>query len=231
MVPLRRELFDTSDNVISEDSFVQVKFGAPAAPRFTAAAAGVVKAQALTTAPPAAQPAWVAAATPARFVASLAEQGWQVPGSLPGGLPLYAAASTKTTSGEVVDLEYSDGLYVVSLFVQRGTLAANMPGWQPVDVGGQQAFVSGHSVTWSGLGFVYTMIADAPPQTVTAGRRGAAAQRFAGRPRPPWARVQPAGPRDQPVRLNEPVSLAALSTPPPIRFRVVMSADRPLTEC
>jgi negative regulator of sigma E activity len=171
MVPLRRELFDTSDNVISEDSFVQVKFGAPAAPRPAVAAAGVVKAQALTAAPPAsqsAQPAWVATATPATFAASLNEQGWQVPGSLPGGLPLYAAASTKTTSGEVVDLEYSDGLYVVSLFVQRGTLAANMAGWQPVDVGGQQAFVSGHSVTWSGLGFVYTMIADAPPETMTA---------------------------------------------------------------
>ena len=29
MVPLRRELFDTTENVISEDSFVQVKFGAP----------------------------------------------------------------------------------------------------------------------------------------------------------------------------------------------------------
>ena len=51
--------------------------------------------------------------------------------------------------------------------MQRGTLAANMPGWRPVSVGGQQAFVSGHSVTWAGLGFVYTMIADAPPQTVT----------------------------------------------------------------
>ena len=34
-------------------------------------------------------------------------------------------------------------------------------------MGGQQAFVSGHSLTWSGLGFVYTMIADAPPQTMT----------------------------------------------------------------
>ncbi len=144
MVPLRRELFDTSDNVISEDSFVQVKFGALAVPRLAAAAAGVVKAQALTTARP--RPSrrsrpGSAAATPATFAASLDEQGWQVPGSLPGGLPLYAAASTKTTSGEVVDLEYSDGLYDVSLFVQRGTLAADMAGWQPVDVGGQQAFV------------------------------------------------------------------------------------------
>jgi sigma-E factor negative regulatory protein RseB len=167
MVPLRRELFDTADNVISEDSFVQVKFGAPAVPKLAAAAAAAVKAQSLTTAQAAAEPAWVAAATPARFVTSLAAQGWRVPGSLPGGLPLYAAAWTKTTSGEVVDLEYSDGLYVVSLFVERGTLAANMAGWRRVGVAGQQAFVSGHSVTWSGLGFVYTMIADAPPQTVT----------------------------------------------------------------
>jgi sigma-E factor negative regulatory protein RseB len=67
----------------------------------------------------------------------------------------------------VVDLEYSDGLYVVSLFAQRGTLAASMPGWRQVSVGGQRAFVSGHSVTWAVPGFVYTMIADAPPQTMT----------------------------------------------------------------
>jgi sigma-E factor negative regulatory protein RseB len=165
MLPLRRELFDTSENVISEDSFVQVRFGALAASQFAAADAS--EAQSLTTAQPGREPAWVAAATPARFAASLVGQGWRVPGSLPGGLPLYASASAETTTGEVVDLEYSDGLYVVSLFVQRGTLAANMAGWRPVDVGGQQAFVSGHSVTWSGLGFVYTMIADAPPQTMT----------------------------------------------------------------
>jgi sigma-E factor negative regulatory protein RseB len=165
MVPLRRELFDTSENVISEDSFVQVRFGALASSQFAAADASA--AQSLTTVQAGREPAWVAAATPARFVASLAGQGWRVPGSVPGGLPLYAAAWAQSTTGEVVDLEYSDGLYVVSLFVQRGTLAANMAGWRPVDVAGQQAFVSGHSVTWSGLGFVYTMIADAPPQTMS----------------------------------------------------------------
>jgi sigma-E factor negative regulatory protein RseB len=161
MVPLRRELFDTSDNVISEDSFVQVKFGAGAAPKLVGA--GAVKMQ--SQAGPAGQPSWVAADAPARFLASLAGQGWQVPGSLPGGLPLYSAASAETTNGEVADLEYSDGLYVVSLFVQRGTLAANMAGWRQVSVDGRQAFVSGHSVTWAAPGFVYTMIADTPPQT------------------------------------------------------------------
>jgi sigma-E factor negative regulatory protein RseB len=163
MVPLRRELFDTSDAVISEDSFVQVKFGARAVPQFTGAVAPRMQSQA--AAQPAGQSAWVAADQPARFLASLARQGWQVPGSLPGGLPLYAAASADTTSGEVVDLEYSDGLYVVSLFVQRGTLASSMPGWRQVNVDGRQAFVSGHSVTWAAPGFVYTMIADAPAQT------------------------------------------------------------------
>mgnify|MGYP001288035764 CR=1 FL=1 len=167
MVPLRRELFDTADNVISEDSFVQVNFGADAVPKFSAAAARAVKAKALTSTQTAAQPSWVTAAAPAGFVASLAEQGWEVPATLPGGLPLYTAAWAKTASGEVVELEYSDGLYVVSLFLQRGRLAANMAGWRPVAVSGQQAFVSGQSVTWSGLGFVYTMIAEAPPQTMT----------------------------------------------------------------
>jgi len=165
MVPLRRELFSTSDEVISEDSFAQVTFGALAGPQSTGAVA--VKAQSQAAAQPAPQPAWAAAVVPGRFLTSLAGQGWQVPASLPGGLPLYAAAWTKTTSGEVVDLEYSDGLYVVSLFVQRGSLATDMSGWQQMSVGGQQAFVSGDSVTWGGLGFVYTMIAEAPAQTVT----------------------------------------------------------------
>jgi sigma-E factor negative regulatory protein RseB len=156
MVPLRRELFDTADNVISEDSFVRVQFGGLAMPQFAAVSASAAQSQ----------PAWVAAVQPARFFAALAGQGWQVPGTLPGNLPLYAAASTKTASGEIVDLEYSDGLYDVSLFVQRGTLATDMSGWRPVTVSGQQAFVAGHSVTWAGPGFVYTMIADAPPQTM-----------------------------------------------------------------
>jgi len=158
-VPLRRELFDTSENVISEDSFTRVQFGAFAVPRFT----GTEQRQSQS----AAQPAWVAAASPARFLASLSSQGWPLPASLPGGLPLYAAASTKISGGEVADLEYSDGLYVVSLFVQGGTLAADMQGWQPVRMAGQQAYVSGHSVTWAGGGLVYTMIADAPSQTVS----------------------------------------------------------------
>ena len=82
------------------------------------------------------------------------------------GLPLYAAAWSGTGAGQVTDLEYSDGLSVISLFVQRGTLAASMAGWQPLSLDGYRVYVSGHSVTWAGRGEVYTMIADASPQTV-----------------------------------------------------------------
>ena len=50
--------------------------------------------------------------------------------------------------------------------MQRGTLAPKMTGWQAVSVSGHVVYVAGHSITWAGRGLVYTMIADAPPQTV-----------------------------------------------------------------
>ncbi len=100
------------------------------------------------------------------MVASLAKRGVRLPGTVLVGLPLYAAAWSGTGAGQVTDLEYSDGLSVISLFVQRGTLAASMTGWEPLRLDGIRVYVSGHSVTWAGRGEVYTMIADAPPQTV-----------------------------------------------------------------
>ncbi len=161
MVPLRRELFDTSDRLIDEDSFVQVQFGGAADDALAGARGLSAQSAALQ------ESGWAPAGQPSAFLASLAGQGWRVPGSLSGGLPLYAVASATTASGEVVDLQYSDGLYVVSLFVQRGVLAKDMAGWRQQRLGGQQAWVSGRSVTWAGRGFVYTMVADAPAQTVT----------------------------------------------------------------
>jgi sigma-E factor negative regulatory protein RseB len=178
MVPLRRELFDTADRVIDEDGFVTVRFGGQAGGALAAARGLSVRSGALRGA------GWAPADRPSAFVAALAGQGWRVPGSLSGGLPLYAAASASTANGEVVDLQYSDGLYVVSLFVQRGVLAKDMAGWRQRRLGGQQAWVAGRSVTWAGHGFVYTMVADAPAQTVTqvvGGLRQSATPGFAGR--------------------------------------------------
>ncbi len=155
LVPLRREVFDASDKPVSDDAFVQVRIGALAgrpAPPTVSAAPG---------------PAWVTASSPGALLASLVGQGWRLPATLSGTLPLYAASRTGIGTGQVTDLEYSDGLNAISLFVQRGTLAPSMPGWRPMSLDGRHVYVSGHSVTWSGLGLVYTMIADAPPQTVT----------------------------------------------------------------
>jgi sigma-E factor negative regulatory protein RseB len=160
MVPLRREVFDTSDKLVSDDAFVQVRIGALAGrPAATAVAAAPAS-------------AWVTAGSPGAMLASLAGQGWRLPAALSGGLPLYAASRSGTGSGQVTELDYSDGLNVISLFVQRGTLASSMPGWQPMSLDGRQVYVSGHSVTWTGHGLVYTMIADAPPATVAAAVAG-----------------------------------------------------------
>ena len=160
MVPLRREDFDTADKLVSDELFTQVQFG-PLTERPTAAT---------TESPaPASSPesVWVAAGSPATLVALAGRAGrrgcraprWRA-------CPCTRPASSGTGTGQVTDLEYSDGLSVISLFVQRGTLAASMAGWQPLRLDGYRVYVSGHSVTWAGRGEVYTMIADAPPQTV-----------------------------------------------------------------
>jgi sigma-E factor negative regulatory protein RseB len=157
MVPLQRELFDATAKVIGEDKFTRVRFGAPAA-RSTSSTASPASGAASAY-------SWSAAASPARFLASLASESWRLPATLPGGLPLYAAAWTTSADSRVVDLEYSDGLYVVSLFVQRGTLGTGMTGWRQLSLGGQRVYVSGRSLAWAGAGLVYTMITDTPPAT------------------------------------------------------------------
>jgi sigma-E factor negative regulatory protein RseB len=176
MVPLRRDLFDTTARVICQSRFTQVRFGGPAK-RATAMTAGAARAARAAKAASAqgadaaasspSDASWVSAASPARFLTSLSSQGWRLPATLPGGLPLYAAAWTSSGSSRVVDLEYTDGLDVVSLFVQRGTLGTGMTGWRQLSVNGEPVYVSGHSIAWADSGLVYTMIADASPATVT----------------------------------------------------------------
>jgi sigma-E factor negative regulatory protein RseB len=171
MVPLRREVFDTSARLTSEEAFVQVQFGTLTKPPGPTAVSGVsgagAKASAKATAATPSGSGWSAVTAPAQLLAGLNKQGWRLPVSLPGGLPLYSAARNTTAAGQVLDLGYSDGLSVVSLFVQRGTLAQRPAGWQQVSLPGHQVYVAGHSIIWAGGGFVYTMLADAPPLVVT----------------------------------------------------------------
>jgi sigma-E factor negative regulatory protein RseB len=116
---------------------------------------------------PAATP-WTAQLGQARL-AALRAGGWPLPGQLPGNLALFAATETSQQSGQVVNLSYSDGLAVVSVFVQRGQLGKGMPGWRRITVHGRTVYSvdpDDRSFAWSANGFVYTVIADAPAATV-----------------------------------------------------------------
>jgi sigma-E factor negative regulatory protein RseB len=151
-LPLRREIFDTHARMISEDAYIDLEIGA-------AGLGGMPTADARP---------WSGQLAPAGLTA-LRARGWPLPAALSGRLTLFDASKTSTRSGEVVDLSYSDGLSEVSLFLQRGQLPRELPGWQRLAVRGQTILSSDpdeRCLAWSARGFVYTMIADAPPATV-----------------------------------------------------------------
>ncbi len=157
-LPLERVVFDSAAHVISQDVFLNVRFARPG--------------QAAIPSAPQASPSgpWAGPLSQAQLLA-LHASGWLVPAGLPGGLSLFTGAQTTTSAGTVLDLGYSDGLSVVSVFEQRGDLAARLAGWQQAKVDGHVIYVAEpdqRSLTWSGRGMVYTVMADAPAQTVDA---------------------------------------------------------------
>jgi negative regulator of sigma E activity len=166
-LPLARKVYDTSSQPIDQSWFVNVQIGTPASDQLAQGTADSTKAQPVpqsTTSP------WTFPIPLAKLMV-FARSGWRVPAALPDGLTLFTGAMTGTTAGPVLDVGYSDGLYVVSLFEQRGKLATKLAGWQKTTVGGRAVYASGsaeRSLTWSGNGMVYTLIAFAPSQTVTA---------------------------------------------------------------
>jgi sigma-E factor negative regulatory protein RseB len=157
-LPLEREVFDTAAHLIGEDEFINVAVLGRAS--INAPVGGVAV-------PPG---PWTDPLPPAQLLA-LRSQGWLVRPALPDGLSLFTGAQTTTNTGTVLDLGYSDGLSVISLFEQRGNLAARLAGWQKTTVDGHVIYASEpdqRSLTWSSRGMVYTLITDAPTQTVAA---------------------------------------------------------------
>lgn len=153
-LPLRRELFDSRARMISEDSFISLRVGG----------------QQLAGLPAASEQGW-AGQLDAGSLAALRSAGWPLPRALAGGLSLFAASQAVTRSGQVIDLSYSDGLSVVSLFLQRGELPGSLPGWRLTRISDRAVYASqgsDQSISWSAGGFVYTIIADAPAATVDA---------------------------------------------------------------
>ena len=157
-LPLEREVFDSASHVISQDMFIKVRFATQA------------QAAAPVSGPSDPPGPWTDPLSNAQLL-TLPSRGWLVPAGLPGGLSLFTGATTTTSTGTVLDLGYSDGLSVVSVFEQRGDLAAKLAGWQKTTVDGQVIYVAEpdqRSLTWSSHGIVYTVMADAPAETVDA---------------------------------------------------------------
>jgi sigma-E factor negative regulatory protein RseB len=161
-LPLEREVFDTATHVIGQDVFIDVSFAAAGASPQRAAAA---PASARVSADP--QGPWTDPFSRRQLLA-LRDGGWQVPAELPGGLSLFTGAKTQADTGAVLDLGYSDGLSMVSVFEQRGKLPARLAGWRKTKTDGHVVFAlpDQRTLTWAGHGMVFTMVADAPSQTV-----------------------------------------------------------------
>ena len=152
-LPLRRQVFATGSGLISDEAFIDLKVG-------SRGMRGMPAAQA--------QP-WTGQLD-AAGLASLRGHGWPVPAIMPGDLQLLrASTSSAGQPGEVLDLSYSDGLSEISVFVQRGEMAGQLPGWHRIAVGGHSVLSNtqdSQCLAWSAAGFVYTVIADAPATTV-----------------------------------------------------------------
>ncbi|MFC5185401.1 sigma-E factor regulatory protein RseB domain-containing protein [Actinomadura harenae] len=123
-------------------------------------------------------------------VAELRQDGWPVPRRLPGRLALYdVRRSTVPSGGEALHLSYSDGLAVVSVFVQHGGLdGRGMSGWTRAELDGRPAYRRDSVRNWvveQRGDYVYTVLTDAPESTASA-----VAEAFPLAHVSPWTRVR-----------------------------------------
>jgi hypothetical protein len=96
-------------------------------------------------------------------------RGWRFPDALPGGLTLFRASVER--EGHLY-LGYSDGLSVLSVFVQPGRLAEErLHGWRSLHRYGHTIWSrdsGGREAIWTSGGHVYSVFADAPADMVDA---------------------------------------------------------------
>ena len=105
----------------------------------------------------------------------LRADGWTAPDRLSWNYRLVDARTKVKPSGPVVHLSYSDGLSVISVFVEHGRLGSEMhgtgQGMRAVQGDGGTVYMGGvgqQRRMWEAEEYVYTMLADAPPDAVAA---------------------------------------------------------------
>ncbi|GAA0845941.1 hypothetical protein GCM10009525_64680 [Streptosporangium amethystogenes subsp. fukuiense] len=146
---LRRELMDARGRVVNVGAFVDL-------------ALDPVAKGAVPTVPPLATGGLDLVEMP-RLLAA----GWRIPRALPGRLELFAA---RRAPAGYLYLGYSDGLSVVSVFVQPGVLDEDhLQGWHAERRSGHTIWIRGpvgQEMIWASGGHVYTVFADAPADMV-----------------------------------------------------------------
>lgn len=95
--------------------------------------------------------------------------GWIVPSELAHALRLY---DLQTLPGPIVHASYSDGLSTASVFAQHGRLNTGaLSDYSKVHLGGAEVYVydsNPRRVMWAADGTVYTILTDAPDETIEA---------------------------------------------------------------
>ncbi len=160
-LPLRRQLFGTEGGLVSDTEFTSLQVGGLRSSAQPEPAGGGD--------PGLNQPEHSLIPLGWSQVAALRSAGWPLPRLLAGSLILVAAHQMPSAQGRVVELTYSDGLSVISLFLQRGDLPDQLGDWHSASLAGRRLYVSDADdriLAWSAHGYVYSMIADAPRPTV-----------------------------------------------------------------
>lgn len=153
---LRREVFDSRGATVRASAFIDISLGNPS---FTGHL------------PPMLPEPWRARVA-ASDLTGLRAAGWECPDRLPAELARYDVRRADDGAGPVLHSSYSDGLSSVSLFEQKGRLdIRSLDGHREERRGDTTVYVKDglqQSVVWSAHGTVYTVLADAPQETVQA---------------------------------------------------------------
>ncbi|WP_035857528.1 sigma-E factor regulatory protein RseB domain-containing protein [Cryptosporangium arvum] len=153
---VQRELLDTAGRVIRRTTFTGLS---------------VLPTTSTPSPSASARPDDCAGGLSAAELAELDARGWDLPGTQLAGLTQVCARTMGTGASRSIQLSYSDGLFALSLFAQRGRLDSAVPGgFSRERVGDTEVYLRCglyRELSWAGSGMVYTLVTDASDATVT----------------------------------------------------------------